>query len=326
MNFKKRLKYIISELSMSRRQFADAADVSIRLIENWIKGASPRLDSLEKVILKHNINPNFLILGEGRPFLKKKWSRMDEKEFREADYKEFVFLVEHADDINLFLGFCKIVGFKDYTKPIHFEYKWSWAVSFLAKIFGVPSVEVLLRFYASILRKIVSKFANDAPLDHTEVFVLCSLGRISFEELKKLTPLVVTKKVEFREIEKSIPFKTKWKLELYGLQALSGEAAPDNLVFKGIQKAFEKLLKAVRRQEIPSFCWPHDRVYWSKCPACSLYGAKKYVNEDELNVSEWPDKVNLSKENVDPDMTIEKLESTIIESFKQHVSNEIDIG
>ena len=64
-----RIRKIISEKGISDSQFARDTDYAQTTVANmFVRDSEPRSDLLEKIIEKYNVNPNWLLTGEGEMF------------------------------------------------------------------------------------------------------------------------------------------------------------------------------------------------------------------------------------------------------------------
>jgi len=65
-----RLKILISETGLSQKEFAERINISSSAITQFIKGQSKGLnsDTLQSIISVYNVNPSWLLTGEGEMF------------------------------------------------------------------------------------------------------------------------------------------------------------------------------------------------------------------------------------------------------------------
>ena len=65
-----RLKILISETGLSQKEFAERINISSSAITQFIKGQSKGLnsDTIQSIISVYNINPTWLLTGEGEMF------------------------------------------------------------------------------------------------------------------------------------------------------------------------------------------------------------------------------------------------------------------
>jgi len=70
MNVKERLREIMKILNMKQYQFGESINISGPTISDWLKkpNVNPSLESLIRISEVHNINLNWLLLGEGSMF------------------------------------------------------------------------------------------------------------------------------------------------------------------------------------------------------------------------------------------------------------------
>jgi transcriptional regulator with XRE-family HTH domain len=281
MKINERILKIQKELNLTQEEFSIKTGISIKSIRCWYyRDSIPRGDSLEKILRGiPQINIKYLMLEEDPPLLpnvyelppQKKWSEKDDKIFRTEDYTQFVFLFENARSPKLNHDIYRVVDAEGMIEKIDKGLGSIFGSAFdaLSKLLERTKIDIFTEFYAKYLYMIVNDIAARKPLDPTETYLLCSIGRITPTKLRAFDQTLCPPD-ELEEFKRKIDPNNTLLLRIHEAEKLSREEIQTVHTWKFVQQAYQQLAKSLRRDEFPNYCKIHERLHWTlECPECS---------------------------------------------------------
>ncbi len=260
-----RLKIMIQAAGISQKDIARVLNITPRAVTSWVQGRTlPHYATLSFLNQHFGFNILFFINGDGPPLL----SLRRPKKKKITKEKETTLFSEHHKLILLLENYChpwKIidrayknyltdpnVGILDKVRSAGFEGHagavlakrywfaanpwWEEAISYLWSVYlGVLQNKEINAFAVAYLAVILY-----SPTDPDEINKAVNLL------VQRLSAKINNKRTEGREIKVKMP----------------------KACMSYLKEAVESLVQLVEMDILPSFCFYHNKVYWSTCPKC----------------------------------------------------------
>ncbi len=260
-----RLRTAFQELGITPALVGKHLGIPTSTVYGWTQGLrEPKGEILEKIVREFNINPNYILLGEGPPILPGPSRKVspEEEELLMERHRYLVAVLENIFESWKIIPKAVIDGFKEEgilkkaLKPVKAAYSLflelpAGAIYFFLRSYWYYSMQAIWRVYWAL--------NLDREPRSQDIALVATLYYRDNDFLAAAERLV-------RELEKD------WSINREAIEKekfpikLDQSIEPETSRF--LRLAAMDLIDLYKKRELPSLCLVHHRVYWSECPEC----------------------------------------------------------